>query len=153
MNIQNVIAGRVDRNNISIGDARLSPTSPLEVRRESSIHSLNPNNYVQSWFCDDSLVAALDCDGNFISFDDDDQALPNIIEGLIESNDNGMSSPNQGTMSTPTSGILRVYQDGVPTNNYYYIKNRDPELFIENGTYVVATVVGNSYRPMWVSCT
>ena len=153
MNIQNVIAGRVDRKNISIGDARLSPTSPLEVRRESSIHALNPNNYVQSWFCDDSLVAALDCDGNFISFDDDDQALPNIIEGLIESNDNGMSSPNQGTMSTPTSGILRVYENGAPTNKYYYIKNRDSELFIENGTYVVATVIGDSYRPIWVSCT
>ena len=65
LNIQNSIAGRTDRRNISIGDARLSPTAPLEVRRSTALHEDNGNNYVQAWYCDDTLVASLDCNGNF----------------------------------------------------------------------------------------
>jgi hypothetical protein len=67
INIMNVIAGRRDICNISIGKPRLSPLAPLEVRRDSVIHATNPNDYIQSWHCDDEVVASIDCDGTFRS--------------------------------------------------------------------------------------
>jgi len=144
LNIQNSIAGRTDRRNISIGDARLSPTAPLEVRRSSTLHGDNPNNYVQAWYCDDVLVASLDCDGNFASGDEAQN-----IEGFIV----GSDLTGSATMSLPTSGKLNIYEDGVSTGREIYIKNRDPNLTINGGTYVVATKIGSDYRPVWVSCS
>ena len=144
MNIQNSIAGRTDRRNISIGDARLSPTAPLEVRRSTTLHDNNPNDYVQAWYCDDVLVASLDCDGNFITGSEAQN-----IEGFIV----GSDLTGSATMSVPTSGKLLIYEDGVSTGREIYIKNRDPNLAINGGTYVVATKIGGDYRPVWVSCS
>lgn len=145
MNIQNCIAGRSDRKNVSIGDARLSPTSPLEARRDSATHADNPNNYIQAWYCDDQLVASLDCDGNFVS-----NGGGGFIEGIIQADDNGLLGV--ASITTPTSGKLRIYKDGVNTEVDVYIKNRDANLTIPTTTYVVAGAVGQEYRPLWVSC-
>jgi len=144
MNIQNTIAGRTDKRNISVGDARLSPTAPLEVRRSSTLHGDNPNNYVQAWYCDDVLVASLDCDGNFVAGDEAQN-----VEGFVV----GSDLTGSATMSLPTSGKLNIYEDGVSTGREIYIKNRDPNLTINGGTYVVATKIGSDYRPIWVSCS
>lgn len=144
MNIQNTIAGRTDKRNISVGDARLSPTAPLEVRRSTTLHGDNPNNYVQAWYCDDVIVASLDCDGNFTTGSEAQN-----IEGFIV----GSDLTGSATMSVPTSGKLLIYEDGVSTGREIYIKNRDPNLAINGGTYVVATKIGSDYRPVWVSCS
>lgn len=144
MNIQNTIAGRTDKRNISVGDARLSPTAPLEVRRSTTLHGDNPNNYVQAWYCDDVIVASLDCNGNFITGSEAQN-----IEGFIV----GSDLTGSATMSVPTSGKLLIYEDGVSTGREIYIKNRDPNLAINGGTYVVATKIGSDYRPVWVSCS
>jgi hypothetical protein len=63
INIMNVMAGRNDIPNMSIGVPRLSPTAPLEVRRDSVAHGGNSNDYIQAWYCDNQLVAYIDCDG------------------------------------------------------------------------------------------
>ena len=145
LNIQNSIAGRTDRRNISIGDARLSPTAPLEVRRSTTLHEDNNNNYVQAWYCDDVLVASLDCDGNFNT---GAGGQAQNIEGFIS----GSDLTGAATISVPTSGKLVVYEDGVATGEEVYIKNRDANLTISGGTYVLATKIGSDYRPVWVSC-
>lgn len=145
LNIQNSIAGRTDRRNISIGDARLSPTSPLEVRRDSLIHADNGNSYIQTWYCDDVLVASLDCEGNFSS----DGGGSFTIEGFVSDTDLQSSA----SMSVPTSGKLSLYNAGVATGNEVYITNRDSTLTINNGTYVVASKIGSEYRPTWVACS
>lgn len=151
LNIQNSIAGRTDRRNISIGDARLSPTAPLEVRRDSLIHADNGNTYIQTWYCDDVLVASLDCEGNFSS----DGGGSFTIEGFV--NDTGLQSA--ASMSVPTSGKIALYSfpeagdAGVPTGQEVYVVNRDSTLTINNGTYVVASKIGTEYRPTWVACS
>jgi hypothetical protein len=143
LNIQNSIAGRTDRRNISIGDARLSPTAPLEVRRDSLIHADNGNTYIQTWYCDDVLVASLDCEGNFSS----DRGGSFTIEGFIS----GTDLQSSASMAVPTSGKLSLYNAGVATGNEAYVTNRDSTLTINNGTYVVASKIGSEYRPTWVA--
>lgn len=145
LNIQNSIAGRTDRRNISIGDARLSPTAPLEVRRSTALHEDNGNNYVQAWYCDDTLVASLDCNGNLNT---GGSLKPQNIEGFVS----GSDLTGAATISVPTSGKLSIYEDGVATGEQIYIKNRDANLTISGGTYVLATRIGSDYRPVWVSC-
>jgi hypothetical protein len=141
--INNTIAGRLDNRNISIGDARLSPTAPLEVRRDTVIHGDNGNDYIQAWYCDDVLVAHIDCDGSFTTTSSTER-----IEGFI----NGTELQSSATMGVPTSGKLSVYVDGAATGTEYWITNRDSNLTISNGTYVIATLMGTEYRPIWVSC-
>jgi hypothetical protein len=144
MNIQNTIAGRVDRRNISIGDARLSPTAPLEVRKDNTIHADNGNDHIQTWYCDDVLVASLDCSGNLRA--GQKQLLQNV-EGLVNDSALVVLPPS---ISVPQSGKLAIYEAGVATGEEVYITNRDTNLAIPNGTYVVATRIGSEYRPTWV---
>ena len=143
LNIMNVIAGRRDLCNIAIGKPRLSPTSPLEVRRDSVIHGPNPNNYIQTWFCDNNLVASLDCSG-IIRVGATNHG-PLHIEGLAD------GSIAAGSISSPTSGIMSIYQDGVNTGTKVFITNRDSSLTISSGNYVVAARMRNEYRPIRVS--
>jgi len=148
ININNVIAGRHDRKNISIGTARLSPTAPLEVRRTSLDHDVNNNDYIQSWYCDDTLKAWVDCEGNFNTVGDG--PLSENIEGLVEADDNDLTLA--AGINVPQSGKLAIYEDGVLTGQKIYITNRDANLSIGATTYVVASRVGSEYRPVWVSC-
>jgi len=147
-NINNVIAGRHDRKNISIGTARLSPQAPLEVRRTSLDHDANGNDYIQSWFCDDTLKAWIDCEGNFNTVGN--ALLGDHIEGLVEADDNDLTLT--ASINLPQSGKLAIYEEGVLTGQKVYITNRDANLSIGATTYVVASRVGSEYRPVWVSC-
>lgn len=143
LNIQNTIAGRWDRRNIAIGDARLSPESPLEVRRDSIIHNDNSNDYIQAWYCDDTLVASVGCDGKF-----DSAKTTFFIEGLLADNDLSAAA----SLASPVSGLMNVYENGVDIGEQIYVTNRDGNLTMNNGTYVVAGKLGAEYRPLWVSC-
>lgn len=149
MNIQNVIAGRSDDKKISVGDARLSPEYPLEVRFSTSLHSGGDREYIQAWFCDGDLVAGIKCDGTIETGGGNDTIPgPQNIEGFV----NATSLTANASMSVPTSGKLIIYENGVNTGEEVYIKNRDSNLSIPNGSYVLATKIGLDYRPVWVSC-
>ena len=143
VNIMNTIAGRTDIPNISIGMPRLSPEAPLEVRRHSSVHGSNPNDFVQSWFCDDVMVASMDCNGNFYGSGN----TANNIEGLMDTAITG------GTMVSPASGRMSIYEDGSNTGRDVYVTNRDSSLTgVPAGTYVVAIRMKSEFRPTWVGC-
>lgn len=145
LSINKTIAGRTDRRNISIGDARLSPIAPLEVRRDSIIHAENENNYIQTWYCDDALVAYIDCNGNFVV--DGEGVISTSVEGIMDDQITG------GSMASPASGLMSVYIEGVDTGDNVYVVNRDATLTgIPPGTYVVGSKFGDGYRPSWVAC-
>ena len=143
LNIQNTIAGRTDHRNVSIGDARLTPTAPLEVRRDSIIHASNDNDYVQAWYCDDTLVASLDCDGNLVSTGGGGGMF---VEGTLA------GTLTAGSLATASTQQLNIYEAGVSKGTTVTISNRDANLTAIAGTFVVAIKIGTEYRPTWVSC-
>lgn len=150
INIMNVMAGRNDIPNMSIGVPRLSPTAPLEVRRDSVAHSGNNNSHIQQWYCDNTLVAYVDCSGDFKSSygsGGGDAFQSDHIEGLLA------SALTVGTMAAPSSGILDIYEDGVSTGETIYITNRDSSFKAPIGKYLIATRMKNEYRAIWVSST
>lgn len=135
LNIQNTIAGDTSSRNLSIGDARLSPEAPLEVRRDTTIHGGNPNNYIQSWHCDDSVVAAIDCDGSVSGF---------IVEGVLM---DGFGAANDITDTTETA-TLSVYENGVITGQTVTVVNRSSNMSHSAGDYMIAVKIAGEYRPL-----
>ena len=149
--INKAIAGRTDLRNISIGDARLTPTAPLEVRYDDDVgHSDNPiiggNKVVQSWYCNNNMVAYMSCSGHVVSTTS--SVNPLFVEGILAG---ALAKPN--SISSATSALLTVYENGISAGRSVYVTNRDSKLgAIAIGTYVVAIKLGNEYRPIWVSC-
>jgi hypothetical protein len=143
INIQNTIAGRTDIPNISIGVPRLSPTAPLEVRRDSVAHSGNGNTYIQTWYCDNTLAAYVDCSGIY----NVGGVGPSQVEGILAT-----PITAAGSISTPTTGVLTIYQDGVSTGVNVNVVNRDSSLTAGAGNFCVAITMNGQYRPIWVSC-
>ena len=134
LNIQNIIAGDTAARNLSIGDARLSPESPLEVRRDVTVHGSNPNNFIQAWYCDDSLVGAVECDGSLSGF---------MVEGILDGNLQPAAS-----ISSPSPANLSVYYNGNPTGQTAVIINRDANFSASQGDYILAVRMGGEYRPV-----
>ena len=151
LSINKAIAGDTAVRNISIGDARLTPTAPLEVRYEDSVgHSNNPKidnkKVIQSWYCGDTLVAYLNCDGQLIPQTSSPTSF--IKEGIL---DGTLSAA--GGINSPTTATLSVYVNGADTSENITITNRDANLGpISATTYVIAMKMGDEWRPMWVSC-
>jgi len=151
LSINKAIAGRTDRRNISIGDGRLSPTAPLEVRYDDTIgHSNNPkidgSKVLQSWYCNDTLVAYLNCDGQLIPQTSSPTSF--IKEGIL---DGTLSAA--GGINSPTTATLSVYVNGTDTTENITVTNRDANLGpIGATTYVIVMKMGDEWRPMWVSC-
>lgn len=141
LNIQNVIAGNTAKQLISIGDAILEPDAPLSVRKDDTIPGHSGASYVQTWHCNDSLVAYVDCNGNF-------SGNGSVVEGVMVDQ---VLAPS--VMSSPTSGILATRDGDWLFDGNVYIVNRDPTLNIHAGAYVKATKVNGTYRPDWVSCS
>lgn len=142
INIMNVLAGRNDIPNLSIGVPRLSPVAPLEVRRETVAHSGNNNDHIQQWYCDGVLVAYIDCDGNLGG----GGTGADRIEGIL-------TTPlSAGNMATPTTGVMTIYEDGVSTGQSVTVYNRDSSLSSGAGKYIIALNMRGQYRPIWVGC-
>lgn len=151
LSINKTIAGRTDRRNISIGDGRLSPTAPLEVRYDDTVgHTSNPeidgSKVLQSWYCNDTLVAYLNCDGQLIPQTSSPTSF--IKEGILDG-----TLAAAGGINSPTTATLSVYVNGTDTLEDITITNRDANLGpIGTTTYVIAMKMGDEWRPMWVSC-
>lgn len=147
LNIQNSIAGKTDARRISIGDAILNPDAPLSVRLDHAISGHSGIHDVQTWYCDDTKVAQVTCNGDFESLHNG-VMLPNTIEGFAMS---GIPCP--GSYLSPTSGMLRTkgydFIDSIDVS----IVNRDARLIVQSGAYVVAQRVNREYRPIWVNCS
>lgn len=142
INIMNVLAGRNDIPNLSIGVPRLSPVAPLEVRRETVAHSGNNNDHIQQWYCDGVLVAYIDCDGNLGG----GGVGSDRIEGIL-------TTPlAAGNMTTPSTAVMAVYEDGVATGATVTVYNRDTSLSSSAGKFIIAANMRGQYRPIWVGC-
>ena len=142
--IQQLIAGDHSKRNLSIGDAVLDPDAPLSVRRDLVVHAGNGNNFIQTWYCDDTLVASLDCEGNFNT-----SGSSNTVEGLLTS---PMSAPATSA-DAYEEATMDVYKDGAFTGTSLTIRNRDKSLTASAGVFVVVQKIGSEYRPVWVGCS
>lgn len=144
LNIQNCIAGDSSLRRISIGDSVITPDAPLSVRKDNTIPGHTNNTYVQTWYCNDVLVASVDCNGDYIR----NGKFSQIIEGIMPT---GISNPNSN--ASPVSGIMNIKNNTWNQIGTAYIVNRDTTLTIPTGAYVVAEMINGTYRPVWVSCT
>ena len=142
--IQKLIAGDHSKRNLSIGDAVLDPDAPLSVRRDLVVHAGNGNNYIQTWYCDDTLVASIDCDGNFNT-----SGSSSVVEGLLTAN---ITAPANSATAV-TTATIDVYKDGAFTGDSLTIHNRDKSLTATAGVFVVVQKMGSEYRPIWVGCS
>lgn len=147
LNIQNTIAGNTNDKRISIGHATINPDAVLTVRKNDILTPGHASaSYIQTWWCNDNMVAAIDCDGNFVTPIESGFAT---LEGRAN---NSISAPS--TPAVPTSGLMTVKDaNWNNTGQSIYIVNKDPTLTIPNGAYVIATRINGTYRPTWVSCT
>jgi len=148
LNIQNVIAGNTSKQLISIGDAVLEPDAPLSVRKDDTIPGHSGASYVQTWYCNDDLVAYIDCSGNFSGSAAGTTTTNDFVEGIAAAD---ISAPT--VMSSPTSGILATRDGDWYFDGDVYIVNRDPNLTIPSGAFVTAMKINGTYRAQWVSCS
>lgn len=148
INLQNVIAGDHNQKRISVGHATLSPDAPFSVRKNDTIPGHASAGYIQTWYCNNNLVAAVDCNGNFVvGTGVGGGSVASEIEGTMINTLSAPSSP-----SSPTSGLLRIRDADWNVIGSGYVVNKDTTLSIPGGSYVVAKLVNGTYRPIWVSC-
>jgi len=141
LNINNVLAGDMYGRMLSIGDAILSPDAPLSVRKDDTIPEHAAVSPIQTWYCNDTKVAEINCSGFH------QQGLPLFIEGVTSS----IAAP--GAMGGATSGVVAYRDENWNIDGYVYLVNRDPSLTIDSGLYYNATLVNGTYRPTWVGCS
>ena len=162
INIQNVFAGDTLNRYVSIGDARLAPTAPLEVRRDSTGDTGHTGDNVQTWHNEDADLARVTVSGDFVSNIACSGYLGNMpseswfgnIEGFMDDYIYAPADYNQ-----PTSGTMTVKNSAFGSAESVWIINRDTKLNIHgpgaNGgtAYVVATRINEEFRPIYMSCS
>jgi hypothetical protein len=141
ININNVLAGDTYGRMLSIGDAILAPDAPLSVRKDDTIPEHAAVSPIQTWYCNDTKVAEINCSGF------EQQGLPLFIEGVTSS----IAAP--GALGGLTSGVVAYRDEDWNIDGYVYLVNRDPSLTINAGLYYNATLVNGTYRPTWVGCS
>ena len=157
INIQNVIAGDHGKRMISIGDARLSPQAPLEVRRDTELNGHSDSEDVQTWADNDLIVARTTASGDYIRRDEQGtEAWFGQYEGFMV---DYIYAPSSYT--APTSGLMRTrtYDNGFSTDSLIWVTNRDPKLNIHGegaiggAAFVVTNRVNGENRPVYISCS
>ena len=68
--------------------------------------------------------------------------VPFAVEGFMKT---GIATPT--SYASPTSGILEIE----PSNERIYIVNRDKNLHISSGDFVVALNINSQYRPIFIN--
>ena len=126
---------------LSVGNNKLD--SVFTIYKNSQIPEHASSQFIQSWYCDNNRVAAIDCNGNFFSSGN----FPNIIEGYVSSQINPPIN-----FATPTSGILTIVDKDFNSIGSTYITNKDKSLTVPTGVLVVAVKINDTYRPIWVGC-
>ena len=142
---------------ISIGDARLSPQAPLEVRRDTELNGHSDSEDVQTWADNDLIVARTTASGDYIRRDEQGtEAWFGQYEGFMV---DYIYAPSSYT--APTSGLMRTrtYDNGFSTDSLIWVTNRDPKLNIHGegaiggAAFVVTNRVNGENRPVYISCS
>ena len=147
--INKAIAGRTDLRNISIGDARLTPTAPLEVRYEDNVgHSSNPiiggNKVLQSWYCNNNMVAYMSCGGHVVSTDGSansvasDTYLP-LAGGTLTGPITGTSNTVQFRSST-TAQLVEVFNTYTSATSLEAFRIKA----VAGATYQIGSAIGSA---------
>jgi hypothetical protein len=149
INIQNTIAGDTAKKRIAIGQTTLNPDAPLSVRRNSiAIPGHSENNFIQTWWCNGSRVAYIDCDGNFYGGGTGGGgSTSGVLEGVARNVINPPGSP-----ASPTSGIVDIKDSSWNTFMSVWVLNRDTSLTVPSGAYVQVVQINGTYRFQWSSC-
>ena len=157
INIQNVIAGNHGRRMISIGDGRLSPQAPLEVRRDVGLTGHADTDNIQTWQNSDVTVGRVDASGDYIRRDEQgSDAWFGQYEGFMV---DYIYAPDSYT--APKSGVMRTrtYKNGFAADKLIWVTNRDTKLDIHGegatggAAFVVTNRVNGENRPIYVSCS
>ena len=157
LNIQNVLAGDTLYRMLSVGDARLSPEAPLEVRRTTIKDQPHTSDRVQAWYNNDIRIGRVDPSGDFIKKDEaNTESWFGSYEGFMTEYLYGPSS-----FTSPTSGLMRVksYANGFGDDRLIMVTNRDIKLDIHGpgavggAAYIVTMKVNGENRPVYVSCS
>lgn len=163
LNIQNSIAGYTAHRFISIGDARLAPECPLEVRRNETIDGHNSTVNIQTWFNDTGQTGRVNVSGDFVSniVPSGRDAGPMSSESWFGNIEGFMVdyiySPSD--YNSATSGLMTVKDSSFNSAEQVMIVNRDPKLNIHGAgavggaAYVIATRINGEFRPIYVSCS
>ena len=150
INLQNVIAGDTLKKRISIGHATLSPTAVLTVRKNDIFDGHDEIDNIQEWWCNGGLVAAIDCNGDFLGGSELDPSgtSRSVLEGRMN---NALAAPI--SPSVPTSGLFTIKSSTWTNLGTAFVVNKDPSLSIPSGAFIVVNRVNGTYRPVWVSCS
>ena len=135
LNIGGAIAGSLQTQRISVGEATIVPSAVLHVNYNSITHATTPN--MQEWHVDGVKKASVNTFG----------AFDNVVEGVL---DTDLSAPTGPT--SPTSGEMILYGQNWTSGIHIFVTNRDSSLSGYDGAYIMAVKIGNEYRPMWMGC-
>jgi len=135
LNIGGAIAGSLQTQRISIGEATIVPSAVLHVNYNSTTHATTPN--MQEWHVDGVMKASVNTFG----------AFDNVVEGVL---DTDLSAPTGPT--SPTSGEMILYGQNWTSGIHIFVTNRDSSLSGYDGAYIMAVKIGTEYRPMWMGC-
>ena len=159
INIQNVIAGDTHTKMISFGDARISPSIPVESRRDVIYTEHANQDYIHGFFNDNAQVGAVDSSGDYrlkLLSDGGMEAWFGHYEGFMTQ---GVGAPTSYT--NPTSGLMRCQteRNSFGADGLIWVTNRDPKLEIHGpgsdggAAFVITARVNGENRPMYVSCS
>ena len=135
LNIGGAIAGSLQTQRISVGEATIVPSAVLHVNYNSTTHATTPN--MQEWHVDGVKKASVNTFG----------AFDNVVEGVL---DTDLWAPTGPT--SPTSGEMILYGQNWTSGIHIFVTNRDSSLSGYDGAYIMAVKIGNEYRPMWMGC-
>lgn len=164
INIQNAIAGDTEYKYLSIGSATLTPTSPLEVKRNYVGDKGHSGENIQTWWNYDggeNSIARINTSGELLS---------NVaVSGGTYTNTEAYFGHFEGFMDVgvgpaasydlPQSGTMTVKNSQFANGDKIWVTNRDPKLEIhgpgsDGGTaFVITTRINGENRPIYVSCS
>jgi len=161
INIQNTIAGDTYSKFLSIGDARLAPESPLEVRRDIKLYGHGDAENIQTWFDTDARIGRFNASGDFVSkitpSGQSTMATESWFGNLEGFMDDYIYAPS--SYDAPTSGQMTVKNSTFTSAEKIWVINRDPRLDIHGpgavggAAYVITTRVNGENRAIYVSCS
>lgn len=164
LNIQNTIAGDTEYKYLSIGNATLTPTSPLEVRRNYVGDKGHSGENIQSWWNYDggeNNIGRFNTSGELLSkvavsggTYTETEAYFGHFEGFM---DQGVGAAT--SYDNPESGTMTVKNSQFANGDKIWVTNRDTKLQIhgpgsDGGTaFVITTRINGENRPIYVSCS
>jgi len=159
LNIQNTIGGDTAKKFVSLGDATISPSHPVESRRDKIYSDHASTEFIHAFINNGVKVASVDSSGDFRArheFAGGAEAWFGTYEGFVTE---GIGRPT--SYALPTSGKMRIQsqRNNFGTDGIIWVTNRDPKLDIHGPgsdggpAFIVTNRVNGENRPVYISCS